>query len=59
MFKLAVDSEKPKTPIVPMFISIDPDRDTVDVVSKYVKGLYNFFVFFHVFYLAGNTTFIN
>lgn len=37
-FKLNVsDKNKNAAEVVPLFISVDPERDTVPVVSKYIK----------------------
>ncbi len=36
-----------KSEVVPVFITVDPDRDDVKAVSKYVKGLSNSQEIFH------------
>ena len=38
MLFLTVLIEKPKYPLVPVFVSVDSERDTPDVLAKYVKG---------------------
>lgn len=38
MLFLTVLIEKPKYPLVPVFMSVDSERDTPDILAKYVKG---------------------
>ena len=32
------EKEAVTSPVTPLFVSVDPERDTVDAVARYVKG---------------------